>query len=171
MKNAVPPFLLVILCLACVACSSTIYVVRHAGRAAPTASTGNNVTLTPEGFQRSFVLKDTLKNKGIKAVYTTNYTRTIQTAAPTCQQFGLAHVLYNNGDSLLAALINQRGKSSLVVGHSNTVPQMLRHAGLAPSFSGDIADNDFDNLFIIKINWSFSKRMRLLETTYGAPSP
>jgi hypothetical protein len=59
-----------------------------------------------------------------------------------------------------------------VVGHSNTIPQMILHINLNPGFTGNIADNDFDNLFIIlkKTKWGKTK-LSLVKKTYGKISP
>jgi phosphohistidine phosphatase SixA len=129
------------------ACSNTtnIYVVRHAEKSAPSG----DVVLSGDGLMRAETLKDSLKNKKIAEVFTTPFKRTTQTAMPTAIHFGLDTTTYSNGDSLLQKLIAKKKKNYLVVGHSNSVPQMLRAIGLNPGFEGSIPDNQYDNLFII----------------------
>ncbi len=78
--------------------------------------------------------------------------------------FGLDTMTYANGDSLMKVLIGRRGKNYLVVGHSNTVPQMIRAIGLQPGFEGNIPDGQYDNLFEITVK---RKETQLLVKKYG----
>lgn len=154
-------------------CSSTIYVVRHAEKqAANGAMMGNDPDLSVEGKLRAKALAELLAGKGIKAAYATPYKRTQQTAAPTAAAQNLSVTTYppNQGNALIDSLARQKNKNFLIVGHSNTVPALLRHLGLNPSMQ-DIPENDFDNLFTVRIQWFFGKKMRLVQSTYGAVSP
>jgi broad specificity phosphatase PhoE len=76
----------------------------------------------------------------------------------------------NGGDALLDSLIKQKNRRFLVVGHSNTIPAMLRHIGLTPSME-NIPDNDYDNLFVVKLKWGLGRKISLKEKTYGKVSP
>jgi len=81
-------------------------------------------------------------------------------------------VLYVNADSLMQKLLLQKNKGYLITGHSNTVLQMIRKVGLSPSVTGNIPDDDFDNLFIITKKWRLGKtKLTLTQKTYGEPSP
>ncbi len=156
------------------ACSSTtIYVVRHAEKAPPDATTGNDVNLSAAGQQRAIALKQTLQAENMAAVFATQFRRTQQTVKPLADAKTLPVIIYqaNTGNALLDSLAQIKGKKYLVAGHSNTVPAMVRSLGLQTSFSGDIQENDYDNLFVIKISWGSKRSIRLTEKTYGAPSP
>ncbi|MEO7309444.1 MAG: histidine phosphatase family protein [Chitinophagaceae bacterium] len=148
-------------------CATTkIYIVRHGDKA---SSAPNSDLKNPEGFTRARVLRDSLSGVGINGVYSTNVLRTIHTAEPAAVANSLPVVFYNNADSLIDALSTQKKKHFLVVGHSNTVPQMLRHIGLDPGFTGNIDDGDFDNLFVVIIKWSGgSVSKTLVKKTFGA---
>lgn len=146
--------------------TSTIYVVRHGEK----AGTSGDVPLSGDGLQRAETLKDSLRGKKITAVYSTNFKRTQQTAAPTATLFGKLVEVYNNGDSLMQVLVNRKSASILVAGHSNTVPQMLRAIGVQPTFAGNIPDNQYDNLFIVTIKWARTKTVTLQQKKYGAAS-
>jgi hypothetical protein len=57
----------------------------------------------------------------------------------------------------------------LVTGHSNNIPQIVQ--GLCGE-TVTIAENDFDNLFIVRVTkgWGQTK-VSLVKTTYGPASP
>jgi len=164
MKDAL--LLLFVACLC--SCSTTIYVVRHAEKVDASA----DPNLSPAGNRRAIALNDSLQNVSLKDVFATQFKRTYQTAEPTASAKNLAIKTYNSsvGDSLMTALSNKKGSRFLVVGHSNSVPAMLRKIGLSPTMQ-QIPENDFDNLFIVNIRWFFKKRMSLTQKTYGAVSP
>jgi broad specificity phosphatase PhoE len=155
-------------------CSSTIYVVRHAEKQAAdgNAMMNNNPDLSADGQKRAEALATFLAGKKITAVYATPYKRTQQTAAPTASLKALPVKIYNpnQGNQLIDSLAHLKRKGYLVVGHSNTVPAMLRHIGLNPGMQ-DIPESDFDNLFTVRIRWFFGRKMRLEQGTYGAVSP
>ncbi len=146
--------------------TSIIYVVRHGEKVSPSG----DVALSGDGLQRAETLKDTLMNKKITAVYSTNYKRTRQTAGPTATHFGKPMITYNNGDSLMQVLVSRKNARTLITGHSNTVPNMLRAVGLQTSFAGNIPDNQYDNLFIVTVKWKGSKTVTLKEVKYGLQS-
>ena len=152
-------------------CSTTIYLVRHAEKQSSTGTMmSNDPDLTMEGRIRADVLADTLTGKKISGVYSTNYKRTHQTAAPTAMIKMREIQVYSDGNKLLDSLITRKKKGYLVVGHSNTIPAMLKHIGLTPSIE-TIPEDDYDNLFVVKIHWAFGRSMKLTEKTYGKPSP
>jgi 2,3-bisphosphoglycerate-dependent phosphoglycerate mutase len=167
-------FLALIMLTAC-SSTTTIYLVRHAEKQPQNSNGGmqsNDVALSDSGLARAQVLRDSLAGKKITAVYATTYKRTQQTVEPTAQSKGLTVKQYTASqpasDALVDSLVAVKGKTFLVSGHSNTVPAMVRHLGLPCSFTGNIPDNDYDNLFIITVK----KGVRTVkQTTYGAPSP
>jgi 2,3-bisphosphoglycerate-dependent phosphoglycerate mutase len=158
--------LLVAFTLSIVSCSTTkIYLVRHAEK---NGTTSNADLKTPEGFTRANMLRDTLQNFRLANVYSTNTPRTIHTAEPTAITQNLQVIIYANGDSLVDKLLLQKNKKFLLVGHSNTIPNIIRHAKLNPGFEGNLADNDFSNFFVIVKKWRWGKeKVRLLKKRYG----
>jgi phosphohistidine phosphatase SixA len=120
---------------------SAIYLVRHAEKMA-----GQDPDLTPQGLARARHVAAILRRAGITAIFSTKTLRTQQTAAPLAQQAGLTVQLY---DPLapLAQVEKVRALSGavLVVGHSNTLPELVKLFGGAPG--SDIADDEFDRLY------------------------
>jgi broad specificity phosphatase PhoE len=132
-----------------------ISVVRHAERAsAPSGQTAtagmmaDDPPITPAGEQRAARLASMLASAGIRHVFTSEYLRTRQTAAPLAAKLGLtpAAVPAKDPDALLARIRGADG-NVLVVGHSNTVPDLLKKLGVSGTVT--IADGDYDNLFVV----------------------
>jgi broad specificity phosphatase PhoE len=134
-----------------------IYVVRHAeqtgqglvrrdGPAGPPA----DPPLSTDGIGRSYKLRDLLADAGITHIFTSELRRTVETAAPLAAARHLTPVQAPAADAAaLAARLTALGPHdrALVVGHSNTVPALLRALGVDAPIA--IADDDYDNLFIV----------------------
>jgi len=156
------------------ACSTTIFVVRHAEK--QTAGSGSMMTsdpdLTDDGRLRAKALAGTLTGKKITAVYATQYKRTQQTAEPTATIKITTVRPYDAaaGEHLIDSLAHRKKKGYLVVGHSNTLLTMLLKLGLYPSMQ-EIPENDYDNLFIVRVKWLVGRSIKLTEKTFGKPSP
>ncbi len=105
--------------------TTTYYFIRHAEKDLSNPS-NQNPDLTPEGEARSTKWKRYFADKGIDAVFSTNYLRTIKTATPTAEANNLVILDYdpNNlySDNFKKATV---GKTVLVVGHSNTTPAFV----------------------------------------------
>ncbi len=149
------------------ACTTRYYLVRHAEK----ASEAPDAQLSATGLARAGILRDTLLGKSIERIYASTFTRTQQTAQPLATALNLPLNLYRPDTTagFIAALKMIGGQDILVVGHSNNIPQIVQ--GLCGQ-SVTIADDDFDNLFIVKITkaWGTTKKS-LVQTTYGPPSP
>ena len=129
-----------------------VFVVRHAERADAGTSGASMMKADPElsarGQARAKSLAGMLRDAGIRAIYTSERKRTQQTAAPLASSTGakLNIVPADDVTALVGRIRSERG-NVLVVGHSNTVPEIL--AALGDAESVQIGDNDFDNLFIV----------------------
>jgi broad specificity phosphatase PhoE len=136
------------------AAQPTIFLVRHAERADAGTSGAGTMAADPDlsdaGRARAEALARILRDAGVAAIYTTEFKRTQQTAAPLAKALGIepTTVPANNPGTLLEALKNARG-NVLVVGHSNTVPDLLRGLGATPVVKID--DKEFDNLFVVTL--------------------
>lgn len=130
----------------------TAFLVRHAERAdtgtAAAKMTGADPDLSAAGKVRAETLAKMLKDARITAIYTTEYVRTKQTAGPLATMLGVQVTVVPSKDT--AGLI-QKVKAAtgnvLVVGHSNTVPDVIKALGVAEPVT--IAESEFDYLFIV----------------------
>lgn len=162
MKHKLFVFLILSTLLACQ--GPKVYLVRHAEKASLPAG---NPDLTIEGQVRAQDLCKAISAKSLGYVYSTNYSRTLQTAKPIAQKAGLAISLYSPDT---AASIVQKAlgykKSTLIVGHSNTLLPLLKNLGLKPGLQ-EIKDDDYDNLFVICRK---KGELKLKHQNYGEPS-
>ena len=134
------------------AAQPTIFLVRHAERADAGTSGATTMATDPDlsdtGRARAESLARMLKDAGVVAIYVTEFKRTQQTAAPLAKALGIEMITVpaNAPTTLLDALKTARG-NVVVVGHSNTVPDVLR--GLGVTSVVKIDDKEFDNLFVV----------------------
>lgn len=140
-------------------CSNTIYVVRHAEKATgidpATMKTHTDPPLTTEGEERALKLKQLLGSKNIKHIFSTNTTRTLSTARPLKELYlGMPINIYSSKADSLDVFIQQikyiKKGDVLIVGHSNTVDDLVNKIAGKTIIAGDLKDNEYDNLFILK---------------------
>lgn len=132
------------------AADSVVYVVRHAERADASASSSmaNDPPLSAAGAARAERLASLLRSAGIERIIVTEYQRTRQTAMPLATQLKIEPVMASAKDSAhIADVLKTAGGSALVVGHSNTVPEILKLLGVVEPIT--IAEADYDNLFVV----------------------
>jgi 2,3-bisphosphoglycerate-dependent phosphoglycerate mutase len=140
--------------------ATTVILVRHAEKAdAPR----EDPPLTEAGIARSQKLAALLASAGIKAVYTSQYLRTKLTAEPLAKQSGVTvtpitiqtkksnprEVSEESIRQIVDKIMEHPGDTALVVGHSNSVPDVIRMLG------GDVVpvidEKKFDDLFIVTV--------------------
>jgi broad specificity phosphatase PhoE len=123
---------------------STIFLVRHAEKA--DASVDPNLSVA--GQKRARRLANVLKDAGISKIFVTELKRTKQTAKPLALLLSLTPqvVSSNNTTQLIAQLAASSG-NILVVGHSNTIPQVISGLGITTPIQ--ILEGDYDNLFVL----------------------
>ena len=146
---------------------TTVIVVRHAEKADNSA----DPVLSPDGELRAQELARLFWNVKLNKIYTTPFNRTRLTAAPIAELNGVTPAEYapNTTAVQLAEriLLENTGKIALVVGHSNTVPELLK-ALSGNSFVVQIQDSQYDDLFIANVH---AKEPEILHMKYGKPTP
>ena len=137
--------------------ATTVYLVRHAEK----SSVGKDPALTNAGRQRALELARQLQGAGIDAIYSTDFARTRQTAAPLAEQLGLEIRFYdwNRMDELASTLILTGGRY-LVVGHSDTTPELVATLGGEPGPAID-EPGEHDRLYVVSIGLDGSVRTEL----------
>ena len=132
-------------------CTHTYYIVRHAEKATQEANMSSDVPLTEQGKQRAEQVKEVLKNKKIALVYSTNTIRTKSTAQPVADYFHLPIGIYGpRPDSAFIALLKSKKKNTLIVGHSNTVDDIVNMLCGKKEVDSDLPDTEYNKLFIVK---------------------
>ncbi|RYZ50731.1 MAG: hypothetical protein EOP07_22465 [Proteobacteria bacterium] len=122
----------------------SIYIVRHAEK----LDDSKDPELSEAGKARAQNLAKALRDGDIGAIYTTEYLRTVKTAAPLAEAAKIKPTAINDTQKLIKALKEDKSsKSALVVGHSNTVPEILKAFGSSQKV--EIGETEFDRLYIL----------------------
>jgi broad specificity phosphatase PhoE len=158
MKRFILFLLVSVLFVSAVAAQSTIFIVRHAEKA---GDGGNDPDLSDLGRARAETLANMLKDAGISAIYVTEFKRTQQTGAPIAKALHLDTTIVPAKDSTaLVAKLRASPGNFLVVGHGNTVQDLIKGFGIATPIT--IAENDYDNLFVLVLE----EKPRLIRLHY-----
>ena len=129
-----------------VVAQQAVFLMRHAEQ----ASGSDDPPLTEVGQQRARALVSVLKDTGITAIYTSEFQRTIQTAAPLAQALKIEPKIMprRDIDGLIDRLRAQHVDGRvLIVSHSLTVPALLKALGHPVEVS--VARDEYDALFVI----------------------
>lgn len=136
------------------AAQRAVFVVRHAEKASDSNDPG--VPLSQVGRARAETLAAILEKTGVTAIYSTDTVRTLDTAKPLARALRITVRKYAARDSggkpdllPLAKLLKTEHARDvvLVVGHSDTVPPLLKALGCAEPV--EIPADRFDNLFVL----------------------
>ena len=129
---------------------TTYYFIRHAEKLR-IDKTDKNPNLNFNGYKRAEAWKDVFSNISFDAVYSTDYNRTKLTAKPTADSNNLPILLYNPNSMYSEAFKNNtKGKTVLVVGHSNTTNVFVNKILCVEKYE-EINDNNNSNLYIVTI--------------------
>lgn len=140
--------------------TTTVFLVRHAEKAdAPS----QDPPLNDSGKARSQELARMLAGSGVKAIYTSQFLRARETAEPLAKQLGLTYapmsikmspsnprqVSEQSITEITDKIYERAGDTVLVIGHSNTIPEVIRLLG------GDVVptidEKKFDDLFVVTV--------------------
>ncbi|MGA9770580.1 MAG: phosphoglycerate mutase family protein [Blastocatellia bacterium] len=156
--------------------ATTVFLVRHAEKA---AEPREDPPLLESGNTRAQELARILEPVGIRAIYTSQFLRTRQTAEPLAKHLGISSITLpikmnpakpkeiseQSYKDIVEKIFDHPGDAALVVGHSNTVPEVIKMLG------GDIApvidEKNFDDLFIVTV---YAKgKAKVAHLKYGNP--
>lgn len=134
-----------------VSAQKAVFVVRHAEKVSE-----EDERLSDAGRQRAERLARMLADAGVAALYATATERAQDTAKPLAKRLNLpvrTYELKREGAKLDARPLAERLESDhpkdvvLVIGHSNTVPELLRALGCRQEIR--LEPGDYDNLFVV----------------------
>jgi broad specificity phosphatase PhoE len=125
-----------------------VYLVRHAERAEDGT---DDPPISQAGVERAELLAEMLKDAGITHVHSTDYKRTRQTGQPYIEASGVEMTAYNPRDlDGFAAHLRATPGRHLVLGHSNTTPDLVQALGGNPG--GPIDEFEYDRLYVVVID-------------------
>lgn len=123
--------------------AATYVLFRHAEK-----QSGTDPELTATGQRRAANLASLLTNVAIDHLWSSNYQRTRQTAAPLAEQGQMETVIYDAADlpSFALQLLSQSGVH-VIVGHSNTTHELVTLLG---GEGGDkIEESEYDRVYVV----------------------
>ena len=131
------------------------YVMRHLQKAQ-----GQDPALSEEGQRNAERLVRWLGKERVSAIYVSPTRRARETAGPLAAQLGLTPKVYNPADTpgLVGQVLAETG-TVLVVGHSNTVPDIV--AGLGGTRPEPLSEADFGDIWVISGPEKKTERRRL----------
>jgi broad specificity phosphatase PhoE len=124
-----------------------VFVVRHAQKA---SAGGKDPGLSVQGQKRADALGHILKDSQITSVFVTEFKRTQETAAPTARAAHVSPtVIPANDIGALVDKLRALNGNALVVGHGNTIPDLLKALGIATPVS--IPEDDYTEIFAVLV--------------------
>jgi broad specificity phosphatase PhoE len=125
---------------------TTIYLVRHAEKQA-----GDDPDLTVVGRARADILSQELQDAGLTEIWSTDTKRTVSTAKPTSMRTGLPVQIYDAGrQAAFANRLKTTPGTMLVVGHSNTIPDLVGLLGGKPG-APIVEATEYDRLYVVTV--------------------
>jgi phosphohistidine phosphatase SixA len=120
-----------------------VYVMRHLQKAE-----GNDPPLSVEGGANARKLVAVLGKRKINAIFATPTRRAVETAEPVAKKLKLTITSYDPRDpAALKKAVDAIKGAALIVGHSNTVPEIVAQFGGGQV--GPLADTDYGTIFVV----------------------
>jgi phosphohistidine phosphatase SixA len=124
-----------------------LYLLRHAEKQ---DDGSKDPSLTDVGRQQGQRLARLLQHAGIQRIYSTDYRRTRETVAALSELTGKEVQLYDPSDlNTFARTLQQRGENAVIVGHSNTTPQLI---GILGGKAEAMSESDYGDLYQLQIH-------------------
>lgn len=154
--------------------ATTVFLVRHAEKA---DVPGADPPLSDAGRARAEALSRLLQSANVKAVFASQYQRTRLTGEPLAKRLGVAvsavplgvktsnprEITEESVRELTKRVEAHAGEAVLIVGHSNSVPDVIRALG------GDVVpkidESSFDDLFVVTVYGG--GRAKVVHLKYG----
>jgi broad specificity phosphatase PhoE len=152
--------------------ATLVVVVRHTERSSDDPA---DPSLSASGRDRADELRRVLGGSDVAAIYVTQYRRTRDAGAPLAAALGIeptvrpidaSNAATYSSDLAREILRLHAGRSVVVIGHSNTVPEMVEALGggkIEP-----IPESEYDRMYVIVIDQG--DRVRLVAPSCGAPT-
>lgn len=135
--------------------TSTYILLRHAEK--DTTVAGSTMMkadppLSEQGLKRAEKLVQTLADYVPDEIYSTNYIRTRSTVLPLLKKFNKELQLYDNKylKEFSDKLLQLKGKTVVVAGHSNTTPRLVNLL-IGENRYPDLDERVYDLLWIVRV--------------------
>ena len=122
-----------------------VFIVRHAEKA---STSDKDPDLSLQGQKHADSLAHILQDSQITSVVVTEFKRTQETAAPTAKAAHVSPTMIPASDvGALVEKLRALNGNALVVGHGNTIPDLLKALGIATPVS--IPEDDYSEIFVV----------------------
>ena len=129
---------------------STFYLIRHTEKIR-VDSAESNPDLNEKGLIRAERWKNYFLDKDVTKIYSTNYKRTYNTVKPLASEKNIEIFFYSPSDIEYDEFIKSNiGDTTLVVGHSNTIPGFVNEL-IDYEYYQQIDDFNNSNLYVVSI--------------------
>jgi broad specificity phosphatase PhoE len=153
--------IIVVTCLSysIVAQKKTIILVRHAEK----VDASQDPELTEAGKQRAERLAKIVKKYKPGAIYSTDFKRTRDTAAPMAARRRLKVEIYDpkNPADLIDTIMKSKTKRFMIVGHSNTIPGLANLLGKKELFK-NLDDAEHGVIWIVRLKDGELRKIEIL---------
>lgn len=132
--------------------NKTIVLVRHAEKdVSPTADKGDPI-LTAEGRERAIRLMNAVKRYKPHEIFSTDFKRTRDTAAPIAAKRKKQIQIYDSTKpaDLVAKILMSNTDHYLIVGHSNTIPRLVNLLAKKEVFR-DLLDGEHSVIYVVRM--------------------
>tara|TARA_R110000850_G_scaffold277086_1_gene422442 strand:+ start:188018 stop:188554 length:537 start_codon:yes stop_codon:yes gene_type:complete len=130
---------------------TTYFLIRHAEKDRSNPA-NEDPALEEAGYERAEKWADIFADIKLDAVYSSSYKRTTQTATPTAKSNGLEITVYDPHAVYETSFKEDtKGQNILVVGHSNTIPNLANYL-LGEEKYSDIPDDVDGRLYIVTVS-------------------
>ncbi|WP_443945283.1 histidine phosphatase family protein [Pedobacter sp. AW1-32] len=162
MKNLISLLLISLSTTALYAQTTDIWIVRHAEKEKANPQE-KDPDLSVEGEERAAALAIYLKKENIDVAFTTPYKRTRQ----TIDSLVIPKVISYTEIPAMVELIKKTylGKKIIIVGHSNTLMQIIEALG-AKKPKDELAEDDYDYIFHLTLK---GNKAKVKSDYYGNP--
>lgn len=128
--------------------TTTYYFIRHAEK----VDNSKNPDLSEMGLERAKLWNEIFAEINLDAIYSTDFKRTVETVTPIANSKKVTIINYNPKTLDIESFKkNTLGKKVLVVGHSNTIPNLVNQI-INKKIYNEMDDVTFGNLYIVTIN-------------------
>ena len=144
--------------------TTTIYLVRHAEK----VDTSRTSDLTEAGKERARSFAKLLENSSLTHVYSTPFVRTKNTAAPTAAMHKIQIEEYDADKAKgFADKLRTLSGTILVVGHSNTIPELVNL--LTGEKFDDLDERVYDKVYIVEFVDQVYSSLKIIHTDPRTP--
>lgn len=153
----------ILFCSGALAQEKTIILVRHVEKDTAATADKKDPELSDAGKERAMKLVTATKKYKFDEIYSTDFKRTRGTAEPTATKRKKAIQTYDASkpQELVDKIMASKNDKFLVVGHSNTIPQLANLIGKRMVFR-DLLDTEYSVIWVVKMKNGVVEKIEIL---------